>query len=254
MKPDIKNMLYETLPELYRVMDSQQEPSLPLQRFLQVFGVGFDEIEKYIDDSAKVFNFDEVDSSLIDSIADSLGFKMHYTLSESAKRRFLKAIPIMYRAKGSSKSFEYLAREIYSQSAIVNVKPLVPQTETNKKLVVEVAVDGDLDDLDIKAEQFSYMAEQFRPVNFQLLMSYVMNFFETLGDQTDSLELAMYSSSRDYMTDKIVVDGLSIVTLDQPSEIIIFPDVNIGMTTNSGTTFAGQEITYFEGQVDYLES
>lgn len=161
--------LYDRLPPLYKRKDAEIKPvPLPLQRYLEVAGVGLDFMAEKIEGNNNLYDMDKVPKELLPHIANMLGYKFPYEMSEIEQRNFLKVLPYLYRFKGTAKVFDYLGQVVYgSQTRVhsnyrLNDNDLIPY----KHLIdVYIEVNGNLTDVVIRSERYRKFAEDFRPLN-----------------------------------------------------------------------------------------
>lgn len=115
------DFLYNKLPKVYREEDYALQQNLPLKRFLSVFGVGFDAIKQDIDNFFQLFDIEKCPDKYLPLLAASLGIEFPYSMTPQEQRRFIKVAPLIYKAKGTVSSFEYLGRELTGQSFTANI-------------------------------------------------------------------------------------------------------------------------------------
>lgn len=178
LKVNLQERLYNNLPDLYQKEDSKY--GYTLRKVLEVFGVGFNELEKYIYDLSMAYDLDNCPAKFLPLIAQFYGVEFPYSFDEATQRKFLKVIPLLYEHKGTDKAFRFLAREIFGQATVTNSwtpnRRDTDMTEEEwiasgewKKLYVKAEVDGETYELDDKANQFIKFSEILRPVNTVLI-------------------------------------------------------------------------------------
>ena len=207
---DLKDLLYERLPELYRREDANIAPApYPLKRFLDVLvSGGFNELLKYIEDFRRIQNIDECPKELLPLIAQQYGLDFPYDMDEASQRKFIKVLPTLYANKGTEEAFKYLAREIFGEGT--NLKANMAQKPEDmdeeewkklddwKKLLVYLEVNGETLKLDNKHINFVKFCEIIRPVN-TVVIPYLAMFYK---DNYDRLNRANDNSSHDYINEK----------------------------------------------------
>src|SRR3712207_2664183 len=94
-KPRVSEQLYYRLPNIYRLEDAKVKGAhpLPLKRFLQVLGTGFDFLEDKIEGLINLYDIDNCPVEFLDKIVETMGFKFPYALPENEQRRFVKILP-----------------------------------------------------------------------------------------------------------------------------------------------------------------
>lgn len=167
---NLGDKLYEMLPEIYKQSDSEATPiPYPLQRFFKVLGGGFDFLEEKITEYSNILDVDNCPKEYLLSLAGLLGFEFPYSMDEATQRKFIRILPTLYRLKGTSTSFEYLAHEIFGKSAVISsynatyTEGMLP--EEWRKIFVKVELDGESLYLAGKEENFRKFVEILRPVN-----------------------------------------------------------------------------------------
>lgn len=197
---DLKDFLYERLPELYRREDAKISPSpYPLKRFLEVLTEGgFQQLLNYIEDFRRVQNIDECPKELLPLVAQQYGLEFPYDMDEASQRKFIKVLPTLYANKGTEEAFKYLAREIFGQGTNLNTQMAQkPEDMTQEeweelgdwqKLLVYLEVDGETLKLDNKHLNFIKFCEIIRPVNTTVipyLAVFYKDFYDRLNKSND---------------------------------------------------------------------
>ena len=183
--------LYYKLPSVYISEDSKIEPSpYPLQRFLKVLGGGFDFIESKVEDFGNVIDIDICPPEYLQLIASMLGIEFPYSLDEATQRRYIKIIPVLNRLKGTTSSFEYLARETFGSSAVVSAYKIPYEEgmtpEEWRRILVRVELDGESTYLANKEENFKKFAEILRPANYKLVTDLAMFYLDRVTTRTNA--------------------------------------------------------------------
>lgn len=169
--------LYKSLPLIYQKEDANIKPTpYPLQRFINILSEGgFDEIIKYIDSFKNLSNIDLIDPKFLPLLAHDLGMDFKYKLDDPTKRKFLKIMPVLYALKGTDSSFNYIAREVFGESA----KVAIQSVPNSKDLNLGVSFDGDTGfDIDRRKLLYEEMLEIVRPVNTKLGYTYFIYYLE----------------------------------------------------------------------------
>ena len=178
------------LPEVYKTEDAHSLNKFPLKRFFQVLGVGFGYMENVINDLENLYDVDNCPTEFLGYIVDTMGFVFPYALPEKDQRKFIKILPKLYKAKGTPKAFEYLAREIFGTSSGVRAykETYVPGMTPRqwRRIYVEVSTDGEQFNLGRKQEYFKEFCELVRPVN-TILVTVLIGYLQDAYD-TDRLE------------------------------------------------------------------
>lgn len=206
---DIKNFLYDRLPELYRNYDANQASPYPLKRYLDILTEGgLAELLKYIEALRSIQNIDECPKEFLPLIAQQYGLEFPYDMDENTQRKFIKVLPKLYANKGTEESFKYLAREIFGEAT--NLKANMSQkpegiTEEEweslkdwQKLLVYLEIDGETLKLDNKHINFLKFCELIRPVN-TVVIPYLALFYK---DAYDILNRANDVASLDDIREK----------------------------------------------------
>lgn len=179
--------LYNKLPNIYRKTDAQIKGNhkYPLKRFLQIAGAGFDFLEQRIDDLSNIYDIDKCPPEFLSKIVEGMGFKFPYALPENEQRRFVKMLPYLYKTKGTVRSFEYLAREIFgTKSSTKAYKAEYKEgmsPEEWRKIYVDITTDGEQLNLGRKEIYFRRFAELVRPVN-TILIFFLTTFYDDFYD------------------------------------------------------------------------
>ena len=227
-KLNLWEFLYDKrLPEVYKTYDKESVSNMPLKRLMQVFGVGFGYMENTIDNISKVYDIDNCPAELLSHVADTIGFSFPYALTDREQRKFLKALPKLYKAKGTPRAFEYLAREIFGEGSSVEAYKATYKEGMSpkewRKIYIEVSYNNEQFDLGKKQEYFRAFSELVRPVNTSLisiLTGYLADKYnpELIDDQfvkdtiTETIVEEPYNSkqiSESYMTQVVKIDETS---------------------------------------------
>ena len=216
---DLKDLLYERLPELYRREDARVSPSpYPLKRFLEVLTEGgLQELLNYIEDFRKVQNIDECPKELLPLVAQQYGLEFPYDMDEASQRKFIKVLPTLYANKGTEEAFKYLAREIFGQGTNLSTEMAkkpdgMSDEEWEKlgdwqKLLVYLEVDGETLKLDNKHLNFVKFCEIIRPVNTTVipyLAVFYRDIYNRLNKANDMINTEyIEEKSEDKFTAKI---------------------------------------------------
>jgi hypothetical protein len=115
-------MLYSMFPALYRREDAAQEPEFPLKRYFQILGTGFDFMKDKITGMEDMYNLDNTPAVFLPYLYHQLGFDFPYFLTETEQRSLLKVVPMLYDNKGSSRVFEFLARNMFGNDMQIDAK------------------------------------------------------------------------------------------------------------------------------------
>lgn len=191
LKINLQERLYKNLPNIYLREDAKN--GYALRKVLEVFGVGFNELEKYIQDLSYSYDIDNCPSKFLPLIAKFYGIQFPYAFDEATQRRFLKVVPKLYEHKGTDLAFKYLAREIFGQATVTKSWTPIRDSATSeedweeseewKKLYVRAEVDGETFMLNDKANQFNIFAEVIRPVN-TIIVPHIAFFYQDLYDMS----------------------------------------------------------------------
>ena len=196
MDKNIGEYLYNNkLPGVYRREDTKSLNKLPLKRFLQVLDCGFNEVLRYIKAQEDLYDIDKCPVEFLSFIVETIGFVFPFALSENEQRKFTKALPKLYKAKGTPRAFEYLAREIFGTGSSAKAyketyKPGMTPSQW-RKIYIQVTTNKEQFNLDKKEEYFKKFCELIRPVN-TLLITVIVSYFQDaydknrLGDDKDS--------------------------------------------------------------------
>lgn len=189
---DIKNFLYDRLPELYRSYDANQSSPFPLKRYLEILTEGgLAELLKYIEALRSIQNIDECPKEFLPLVAQQYGLEFPYDMDENTQRKFIKILPKLYANKGTEESFKYLAREIFGEAT--NLKASMSQKPEGitdeeweslkdwQKLLVYLEIDGETLKLDNKHINFLKFCELIRPVN-TVVIPYLALFYRDIYD------------------------------------------------------------------------
>lgn len=208
---DIKNFLYDRLPELYRKYDADQASPYPLQRYLDILTEGgLAELLRYIEDLRKIQNIDECPKEFLPLIAQQYGLEFPYDMDETSQRKFIKVLPKLYANKGTEEAFKYLAREIFGEAT--NLKANMAQkpedmTEEEweklndwQKLLVYLEIDGETLKLENKHINFLKFCEIIRPVN-TVVIPYLALFYKDIYDR---INRSNDVDSHDFITERNV--------------------------------------------------
>lgn len=184
---DFSELLYKTLPELYRREDAKVKPHpFPLKRFLQVTGVGFDHLKAKMDGHYDLYDLDKTPAQFLPYLANMMGFDFPYEMSEYDQRRFIKVLPLLYKYKGTYRVYEYLGQVIFGEDAraesTLRPKPHATLNDSRYQLSenlilntsqnvidLRVSINGEIDLLNEKVERFSRFSDKFRPLNTKLI-------------------------------------------------------------------------------------
>ena len=144
----IGDYLYNNkLPGVYKREDAKFLNPYPLQRFLKLLGFGFDSMMDSIQAQEDLYDIDKCPVEFLSLIVETIGFVFPYALDEKEQRKFTKMLPKLYKAKGTPKAFEYLAREIFgTESEVKAYKELYKPGMTPRqwrRIYVEVATNGE---------------------------------------------------------------------------------------------------------------
>ncbi|AEZ50528.1 hypothetical protein F400_gp081 [Bacillus phage BCD7] len=177
--------LYNLLPNIYKEEDSKIKPDpLPLKRFMQVVGTGLDFMREKIDGHFNLYDIDKCPPEFLPHLFRQIGFDIPYEMTEIEQRGLLKLVPTLYKLKGTSAVFDYLARQIYSKEATTNVvwknRTYNPDgtVKDRNRIVITIDVNEGTgeDKIAQKLELFSKQAEKFRPVNHELFPSIILYY------------------------------------------------------------------------------
>lgn len=182
-KTKFGEMTYQNLPDFYKNIDNTLKPiPEPLRRYLNLLGVGLDEIYEYSNDLLRAFDIDTIDDRFLEPISKFLGLEFPYYMDNKEKRKLLKIIAKLYATKGTKSSFEYLAREIFGTKTKIEVNKVKYEEgmtpEEWRYLFIEITADEDIKDLDKKKEDYFKMAEIVRPVNTIIGMALTLMYYE----------------------------------------------------------------------------
>lgn len=218
---NLSNNLYYQLPELYRKEDSRL--GLPLQRYLSILGSGMDYAGDKIWLYTNVFDLDKCPVELLPLFAEMMGLPFPYSMPEHAQRRFLKALPFIYRMKGTEQTFKYLAREIFGAETKTDAfrqqytEGMLPAEW--RKIFVRVET-IDQPSLQEKITNFNRLSEYIRPANRNLIteLSLVMlDQYDTNRWKEEELQyLITYIliDLEDYVWDKVFFDLSTLLVSD----------------------------------------
>lgn len=167
--------LYENLPRIYREEDSRISGNpLPLKRYLQILGGGFDYLDEKIDKYSTIYDIDKAPAELLPKLIEFMGMNIPYNMDDQTFRKFLKSLPSLYKMKGTSNAFHYLAREIFGTTTTIEVTTptyvdgMLP--EDWRKILIKLIADGEQLFLENKITNFERFAEIARPVNRKLVI------------------------------------------------------------------------------------
>ena len=169
MAEDYGKKLYEALPPLYRREDAKIRPKpYPLKRFLQVAGTGFNFLAEKQEGHANMFDLYNTNSIFLPHLAEMMGYKFPYEMSEIEQRNFLKVLPDLYKYKGTSRVFDYLGQVVFGSTTRVhsdyrlNDDPKLPYYHV---LDIYIEINGNLRDIGVRSERYRKFADTFRPLN-----------------------------------------------------------------------------------------
>lgn len=239
---NLKDRLYEKLPNAYRSEDSYISPNpYPLKRFLQVLGEGFNFIEDKITDFTNMFDAESTPTVLLDYISSMLGYKFPAELTDDEKIRLIIALPNIIKSKGTAISFKYLASIIYNSDAevtYINIPTtLICSNDSRirstfnltlngyRSLLVTVTTEWGNSAEDLQAK-FIKLAEFIRPINYTVNFAYLNYFNDSYipNYSNDSYELSTVKDP--YHTDTLIriTDD---VTSDKSLETTIYSRYNV---------------------------
>ena len=211
---DLKDFLYNRLPEIYRREDAKVSPSpYPLRRFLDLLTEGgLQTVLNYIEDFRSIQNVDEFPKELLPLIAQQYGLEFPYDMDEASQRKFIKVLPTLYANKGTEEAFKYLAREIFGEGTNLQAnmaqKPVDMSDEDwlNSddwhKLLVYLEINGETLKLENKHLNFIKFCEIIRPVNTTVI-PYLALFY---NDIYNRLSIANDNSGLDFVQEKNTED------------------------------------------------
>ena len=169
-------VLYDLLPQLYKVEDAKQKPiPYPLKRYLQVAGIGLDFMRSKIEGHANIFDLDKAPPELLPHLAKMLGFEFPYDMTEKEQRSLLKVLPILYKLKGTQTVFDYLARQIFGLDAKAYSEWVSRGGLKGENLIeINVEASGELSNLQTRIDRYYKYSELFRPVNHKLFWRIIL--------------------------------------------------------------------------------
>lgn len=250
-KPKVSEQLYSKLPNIYRVEDSRVRGTypLPLKRFLQVLGTGYDFMEDKIEGLVNLYDIDNCPSEFLAKIVETMGFKFPYALPENEQRRFVKVLPYLYKTKGTTNSFEYLAREIFgTKSSTKAYKQTYKEGMTPREwrtIFVEITTDGEQLNLGRKEEYFRRFSELVRPVNTTLvvlLMIYYSDFYnlkERTAEDENTLKIWDSYKNENYRYN-LFINGLD--SRIGGHHLILSDDLDYSFLLNKSRLYNNQKI------------
>ena len=178
-------VLYDLLPQLYKVEDAKQKPiPYPLKRYLQVAGIGLDFMRSKIEGHANIFDLDKAPPELLPHLAKTLGFEFPYDMTEKEQRSLLKVLPILYKLKGTQTVFDYLARQIFGLDAKAYSEWVSRGGLKGENLIeINVEASGELSNLQTRIDRYYKYSELFRPVNHKLFWRIILYYTDVYDKQ-----------------------------------------------------------------------
>ena len=150
LPPSWGNWLFRRVPEWMQLLDVDQNPTYPLQRFLRILGRSFNQTQRDINDFAKLFDPTEVPTAYLEAFAASVGLVLPHAVDEAAQRRLIETACMLYKRKGALKSLEFIATRYLGRTITITNEDWAAHTYT---------VDyGDLSDLDLD-QQATFLDE-----------------------------------------------------------------------------------------------
>lgn len=209
------------LPGVYKREDANFLNPYPLKRFLKLLDFGFEAMWDSIQAQEDLYDVDNCPVEFLSLIVETMGFVFPYALDEKEQRKFTKMLPKLYKAKGTPKAFEYLAREIFGTESTVRAykETYVPGMTPRewRRIYVEVTLDGEQYNLGRKEEYFKKFCELVRPVNTLLitfLVTYIYDHYDRnrLGDGDDLCYIEEDNKKDSYRT--ISIRGRRLLDID----------------------------------------
>ena len=184
-KKSMGEVLYDLLPQLYKVEDAKQKPiPYPLKRYLQVAGIGLDFMRSKIEGHANIFDPDKAPPELLPHLAKMLGFEFPYDMTEKEQRSLLKVLPILYKLKGTQTVFDYLARQIFGLDAKAYSEWISRGGQNGENLIeINVESSGELSNLQTRIDRYYKYSELFRPVNHKLFWRIILYYTDVYNKQ-----------------------------------------------------------------------
>lgn len=206
---DIKDLLYDRLPEIYRRVDAEQPSPYPLKRYLEILTEGgLQQLLNSIEALRKIQNIDDCPKEFLPLIAQQYGLEFPYDMSETAQRKFIKVLPKLYAYKGTEEAFKFLAREIFGEATNLKANMAQKPKELSEeeweklgdwqKLLVYLEIDGETLRLENKHINFIKFCELIRPVNTTVI-PYLALFYQ---DNYYRLNKSEDNRNLDYITEK----------------------------------------------------
>jgi|AntRauTorckE6833_2_1112554.scaffolds.fasta_scaffold02296_3 phage tail-like protein len=269
---DFEKILYESLPPVYKKRDDNEE----LERFLKIFADASKDFYEEIYEYDNLFNIDNVDPIILPYIADTLGFNFPYDLDIEEQRKFLKAIPDLYKQKGTIQVFQYLALEVFNWESEVSTNEYIHPSTGASIINIDVTVLADhssslSDRLTHYVERFTDFAELFRPVNNKLttILKYIYedngylrgsmtdkNYSEYLnvseeelynGDRIDSGSVFKFD---DYFSEQRTTGLGSFFLLSDTDYLLTHGNLYENPTGDDSYRFEELDDSYSEGRVN----
>lgn len=205
-KKSMGEILYDLLPQLYKVEDAKQKPiPYPLKRYLQVAGIGLDFMRSKIEGHVNMFDLDKAPPELLPHLAKMLGFEFPYDMTEKEQRSLLKVIPILYKLKGTKAVFHYLAGQIFELEAKTYSEWVSRGGQNGENLIkITVETKGELSDLQTRIDRYYRYSELFRPVNHKLFWQIIL-YYTDVYDKRKILD--------EYGIEQLFIDDDHIVPL-----------------------------------------
>ena len=184
-KKSMGEVLYDLLPQLYKVEDAKQKPiPYPLKRYLQVAGIGLDFMRSKIEGHANIFDPDKAPPELLPHLANMLGFEFPYDMTEKEQRSLLKVLPILYKLKGTRTVFDYLARQIFGLDAKAYSEWVSRGGQNGENLIkINVEANGELSNLQTRIDRYYKYSELFRPVNHKFFWLIILYYTDVYNKQ-----------------------------------------------------------------------
>jgi phage tail-like protein len=267
--------LYKKFPKLYKAEDINNDYAL--QRFMQILGGGFDELEGYIGDFTNTSNVDLCPAPLLPMFAEMFGFEFPFDMDEATQRKFIKVIPFLYQFKGSDKAFKYLAREIFGEGTVTETRTLHPPDGVTwdewvndpltkddwQKILVSLQVDGETLFLNNREVNFAKFADLLRPANRKIVSDLIL-FYSDIRDASLTQEIYGLTTvdSTDletYARDTKVIEDIRVDSLHVDPENELYDITTVGEFDSDDITINPEEdirtkLMYDESPVETTDS
>ena len=107
--------LYNSLPKIYRVKDS--EVDFTLKKFLHALGDGLEEVHEEVLNLLTLIDVEKMDSKFLPFYASMFGVTYNYDVPEAFQRKYLANLVDIMKRKGTREVIEFTAREITGMEA-----------------------------------------------------------------------------------------------------------------------------------------